>query len=203
MRLTKKMRFIHWQKENAVQETPSMFTAELVEKYLSKTSIKQIQSDVEGVQNPSRAYQLIKKTANLRRGALLYCILDIDEAIDLLSTAKERKILGDLKRDLVASYVNYQDKPAERINNVLTNFAAFLQINVKDLSNRKKAKELYYTIYFSFCSAHQELSNIPFWAVSLASWWEINTQEIKQSVLVLMKQIEEKIMTLDVSEKLE
>ncbi|RUR06176.1 hypothetical protein [Legionella sp. km772] len=200
----KKMRFLSWLKEKSDQESRSMIVAELVEKYLSKPpSLKQIKSDVAKGENQSRGFQLIEKTSHLRRGVHLYCILDIDEAIGLLSTPKEQKVLGELKRDLAAAYLNYTDKPVERIHKVLTNFAIFLKIDVKELSDRKKAKELYHTIYLSLCLSHHGLHNISFWEKKVASWFGVDTEQIKRSVLALMKQIEEKIMTLDVSEKIE
>ncbi len=198
---TKSMRFIRWQKEKASQEREFMATAELVEKYLSMVSFSQIKPDVEDTQVQSASYQLIQKAHRPGRAVLLYCTLDIEEAIDLLSRPREQKILVALKNDLAAMYESYRDRPAERIKALLENFSSFLQIKTTDFSNKKKAKELYYTIYLSLCITNHGLNNLPPGSGFLAAWYKVNIEQIHGSVLALMKQIEEKIMTFDSSEK--
>ena len=163
MHTTKKARFLNWQKDRIPQEIPNMITADLVEKYLKKVEFSQIKLDAQDI-NPSLAFQKIQGQVYWKRGVLLYTILDVEEALELLTSKREKEILGELKKVLVLSYGDYSKQPVEKINSSLKYLAAFLQINPQDFSNQKKAKELYSIFYLSLCVTHFSL-NKPAYAV--------------------------------------
>lgn len=155
MELTKSVRFKSLQKEKAlsVSESANISTAELIGFYLSQVAFLQIKTDIKGAHNTSMSYQQVQKKPNFNKALLLYAVLDIEEGIDLLSKPNEKQALKELNDDLMALYLNFYNKPIQRINNLLVNFAKFLAIMNKDVSNKRKVKELYYTSYFILCFA--------------------------------------------------
>lgn len=208
--LTKNQRAHQWLKDRASKEGKAITASEWAAKYLSESSLEQIALEAKEL-NKAPQFKSAANYSQIKRGVFLYCILDIDEALDLLSkaqekkisTAQEQKILNHLKQDLVVAFLSPTDEPVVRMNRVLANFAAFLELNVDEYTDKKKAKELYYTIYLSLCIAHHSAQNLPFWARSIAWTAGVDIEQVKDSVSALIKQIEGKIMALDVSEKVE
>lgn len=203
MKLTKNMRFQRWRKDNAIIEQPFMRIATLVGRYLSTISLSQIKKDVDLPAQRTKEYQHIQQLNRPNRGVLLYCILDIEEAIDLLSNPSEKTVLSDLKVDLVAMYNDYTDTPASRINNILKNFKAFLGSDITLFSNQNKAKELYSTIYLALCIVNNGIIHRPMGSGLLAKLYKIDIKKIHNSVKVLIKEIEDKIMMFDKSALIE
>lgn len=208
--ITKNQRAHQWLKDRASKEGGAIVASGWVEKYLSESSLEQIALEAKEL-SKSPQFKSAANYAQIKRGVFLYCILDIDEALDLLSnaqekkisTAKEQEILNHLKQDLAVAFLRPTDSPVTRMNRILANFAVLLELNVDEHTNKKKAKELYYTIYLSLCITHHSAQNLSFWAKSIAWTARVNIERVKDSVSALIKQIERKIMALDVSERVE
>lgn len=194
--VTKSMRFKKWLGTHAGSEKSFLDIALLIEDYLKKIPFAKIKDDVDGKQQ-SPEYRRFCALPQSNRGVLLHCILEIDEAIDLLSTPNERSKLVGLKNDLEAMYMNSSKKLAKLIQSILENFSEFLKIEARSFSDIKKARELYYSFYLSLCLVNLSLIQLPSWAGFLAKFYDINIQNSHLFVKELLKQFEEKIMTIE------
>jgi hypothetical protein len=197
MQLTKRIRFERWQGKKVHSERHFMDTALLIEVYLKKINRLQIKNDTNGIRTRSGQYEAIYNAYRPLRCVLLYCTLEVEEALDLLSESLELAALKALKSDFAALYDNYTDKPAERLVRIQLNLNAFLQIKWDAFSNKEKAKELYYTLYFALCSANQSLDNLLPGAGFLAGFYKIDIKKHHKKIKELMKLFEDTIMIFE------
>ena len=197
--ITKRMRFAQWQGTKVDAQHSLQSTVELIGNYLKQVPFSHITRDVEGRKGQSTAYNIIKAQTQVRRSILLYCILDIHEALELLSAPQEQALLTSLKDDLEALYISYNNKSTVRAYNILNNLAAFLTIEVNSISNRGKARELYYTLYLSLTFINHSLDNLPrYWRALIAL--KIDLTKVHLLVKKLVHDIEEHIMKIEVVE---
>lgn len=195
MVLTKSERFKQWRGAKADAEMQFINAAHCVDFYIKKIELSQIKQDVYNDEaNWSAPYRSIQQFYRPSKGILVSLKLDIDEALELSSTAAEKKIFSALQHYLHFLYENYKYKPAESAHNLITNFHDFLQLNYAEHSDKKSAKKIYLMLYLTLNLINKTLNNLPSPIAWLAKWYKIDTKEIHSSVKALIKQIEDKIM---------
>ena len=203
MGLTKTERFKRWRGVKAGEEQMFIDTANHVDAYLLSASYLRIKQDLShGEGEKSEQYELIQKAPKPGTSILLHCKLDIEEAADLLS-GPAKKTLKRLEYHLGSLYSNYANKPAERVEALLNSFAALLELEISVFSDRKRARNLYHTIYFALGSTDKKLTNLPPGVGFLARFYGIDIEKSHSSVKALMRRIEDRMMVFGTDMKLE
>lgn len=197
-------RFKKEQQEGGTQQQhPPMSTIELVKQYHKEADFSQIKSDFLELKSPSTAAQKIQERFNWKVDLLQYAILDIQDALQILSLDREKEVLDKLKKVFELIYENYTTEPNERVRSAFAHLNDFLEIEIKDLSNLKRAKELYAMFYLSLCAIRASSIDLPLWLKYFLGFWKIDIENIKATTDALLIKIENKIGAFDVTPQAE
>lgn len=197
MTLTKNQRFQQWRGAKVSDEQKFMDTANLVASYIEHASLLHIRQDTAGGGDISHEFLRIKRNYRWRLGLLLHCVLEVEEAIVLLSAPSEQKILASLQSNLASLYNDYTQKPEATIKKIIKHFEQLLAMPPTSFADRKKLVTLYHTIYLGLNVSDGALERMGSTIKFLILLYGIAIEPIHQSIKHLIKQVEERIMALE------
>ncbi len=170
MMQTKTERFTAWRKVAAKKEKDNIDAAILFDNYIKEIittgrtldKIKQVLGDP---QSPKYKGGL-EAYGRYPIGALVYCKLEVDEALDELlaksplQDIEERMILRSLSSVLGDIYQHPTTQTTDNITLLLKNADAFLMIKPDEYADKKRAKALYHSIYATFTIINAALGTL-------------------------------------------
>ena len=195
--LTKNERFIKWRGQKADSEHKYIKSALLVNKYVH--SVKQLETiKIEFSSLHSKYYLKFNKYDRRAHGVLLFCKLEIEEALDQIpeSSVTERKLLTDLDNILEHFYHNSRNNIAERIDLLIASAKQLLELNEDQFVDKKQAKRLCFDLYTFLSIGNLALNNLNM-AQRLFVNTVVNLDKVKQEVTLLLRMTEKKVEQLD------
>lgn len=194
---TKIERFAQWRGNKAQEEKIYIDSALLVSDYVS--SIKQldtIKTDLSSVQ--SSKYIALNQEGQLGFGVLLYCKLQIEEALDLMPSAGviERQALTDLKNLCSEIYDDARRNIDKKINDCIAQAKKLLEQNPALFMDKKQAKSLFFDLYTLLNIVNLSLNNLNL-LQRIAASALVNLDQIKKEIASLLHKTEVKVKQLD------
>ncbi|MCL9684725.1 hypothetical protein [Legionella maioricensis] len=195
--LAKRERFGEWRGKKADEEQNILESALLVSDYVN--SVKQLDAiRVDFLDSQSEQYVALNRYEKRSYGALLYCKLQIEEALDEIPVTRitERVLLSDLSNIIEEIYDNPRYNAAQKAADLITKTKKLLNLNPRLLADKKLAKALCFDLY--------TLLNIMNLSMSQFSWWQtmavnalVDLNKIKEEVTILLRMTEDKVKQLD------
>ena len=199
---TKRERFAQWHCKQD-EEQNYLNTALLVFDYLSSvTQLETISTEFSGTQ--SAQYKLFNQYKTRPMGVLLFCRLEVDEAIEQLVDVDnpERKLLSELKSVLAAVYEHPQTNASRNLNDLINKTMQLLDLDPELLTNRAQSRNLCFILYTLLHLISLIINNLNFLQRTLVGA-VINLGELKIALPILLQKTEEKIKQIDALNPLE
>lgn len=195
--LTKKERFVKWRGPKAEDEKNHIKSANLCSEYVGSVGdLETIRADFSSPD--SKPYKELNRYGERGYGILVYCKLEIEEALDNLpaGAVTERLLLTRLNHILEETYENPTYNTSQKFNDLIATTKQLLEINHELVVDKKLAKALCFDLYTLLSMGNLALNNLN-WLQKIAVNAVLNVNLAKNEITTLLNMTEIKVKRLD------